>query len=149
MNTNIFYKTSVINDPLGPTHSLASSEHCFRFVLLDFQKVGTDGRHVQKQLSLVAVTVGRPSGSKIRLFIFLMADLKYFTSSCASAHAFIHITQSMDDQARYILKIQRTQVNHMIQVHRNLQFKLMRCLQIFTLPSCCYFPNKLQKSYVN
>ena len=29
------YKTDVINDPLGQTHSLASSEHCFRlkFVL--------------------------------------------------------------------------------------------------------------------
>ena len=29
------YKTGNINDPLGQTHSLASSEHCFRlkFVL--------------------------------------------------------------------------------------------------------------------
>ena len=26
-------KTGVINDPLGQTHSLASSEHCFHFVL--------------------------------------------------------------------------------------------------------------------
>ena len=26
-------KTGVINDPLGQTHSLASSEYCFRFVL--------------------------------------------------------------------------------------------------------------------
>ena len=29
-----------INDPLGQTHSLASSEQCFRFVLLDFEKDG-------------------------------------------------------------------------------------------------------------
>ena len=37
------YKTGVINDPLGQTHSLASSEHCF--VLLDFEKWGrTYGR---------------------------------------------------------------------------------------------------------
>ena len=37
-------KTGVINDPLGQTHSLASSEHCFRlkFVLLArFLNVGT------------------------------------------------------------------------------------------------------------
>ena len=32
------YKTGVINDPLGLTHNLASSEHCFHFVLLDFEK---------------------------------------------------------------------------------------------------------------
>ena len=40
----------VINDPLGQIHNLASSEHCFRFVLF---------------WSLLAVTVGRPSGSII------------------------------------------------------------------------------------
>ena len=41
-----------------------SSEHCFRFVLLDFEKwERTYGRHVQKQLSLPATTVGWPSGS--------------------------------------------------------------------------------------
>ena len=27
-------KTGVINDPLSQTHSLASSDHCFRYVLL-------------------------------------------------------------------------------------------------------------------
>ena len=40
-------KTGVINDPLGQTHSLACSEHWFRFVfvLLDFEKWGwMDGR---------------------------------------------------------------------------------------------------------
>ena len=31
-----YYKTGVINDPLGQTYSLASSEHCFHFVLFDF-----------------------------------------------------------------------------------------------------------------
>ena len=31
------HKTGVINDPLGETHSLASSKHCFRL-----KKVGTD-----------------------------------------------------------------------------------------------------------
>ena len=32
-NNNKHYKnkTGVINDPLGQTHSLASSEHCFHF----------------------------------------------------------------------------------------------------------------------
>ena len=53
----------VINDPLGQTHSLACSEHCFRLKFVLFWKLGTDGRHVQKQLSLPAVTVGRPRGS--------------------------------------------------------------------------------------
>ena len=33
---NIKYKTGVINDPLGQTHSPASSEHCFRFKLVLF-----------------------------------------------------------------------------------------------------------------
>ena len=36
------YKIGVINDPLGQTHSLASTEHRFKFVL--FGKVGTYGR---------------------------------------------------------------------------------------------------------
>ena len=37
-------KTGVINDPLGQTHILASSEHCFRLKFVLFLKVGTDGR---------------------------------------------------------------------------------------------------------
>ena len=60
------YKTGVINDPLGQTHSLATREHCFSFVLflLDIEKWRrTDGQHVQKQLSLLAVIVWWPSGS--------------------------------------------------------------------------------------
>ena len=37
--------TGVINDPLGQTHSLASSEHCFHFVLFGLiWKVGMDLR---------------------------------------------------------------------------------------------------------
>ena len=57
------YKTGVINYPLDQTHSFASSKHGFRFKFLLFWKVGTDGRHVQKQWSLPAVTVSRPRGS--------------------------------------------------------------------------------------
>ena len=60
------YKVGVIIDPLGQTHSLASSEHCFDFVLflLNFEKYGrTGGRHVRKQWSLPAMTLGWPSGS--------------------------------------------------------------------------------------
>ena len=47
----VMHKKGVINDLLGQTHSLASSEHCFhlKFVL----KCGTDrrtnGRHERKQ----------------------------------------------------------------------------------------------------
>ena len=37
-------KTGVINDPLGQTNNLASSEHCFRLKFVLFWKVGTDGR---------------------------------------------------------------------------------------------------------
>ena len=47
MHENSKYKTGVINDLLGQTHSLASSELCVRFVLvlLDFEKWGrTDER---------------------------------------------------------------------------------------------------------
>ena len=54
------YKTGVINYPLGQTHSLASSEHCFRFVLLDLKSGDgrAAGQQVRKQWSLQAVTVG-------------------------------------------------------------------------------------------
>ena len=34
-----FNKTGVINDPLGQTHSLASSEHCFRLKCVCFARV--------------------------------------------------------------------------------------------------------------
>ena len=37
-------KKGVINDLLGQTHSLASSEHCSRWKFVLFLKVGTDGR---------------------------------------------------------------------------------------------------------
>ena len=43
------------NDPLGQTHSLASSEHCFhlKFVLflLDFEKWGRTDGQVQKMIT--------------------------------------------------------------------------------------------------
>ena len=57
----MIYKTCIINDPLGQTHSLASSEHCFRFKFLLFLKSGdgqTDGRHVQKTM----IIIGRDCG---------------------------------------------------------------------------------------
>ena len=44
------YKTGVINDPLGQTHSHTSSEYCFLFCFARFEKLGrTDGQHVRKQ----------------------------------------------------------------------------------------------------
>ena len=55
--------TSVMNDPLGQTHSPASSDHYFhlKFVLLyDILKIRTDGWPVWKWWSLPTVTVGRP-----------------------------------------------------------------------------------------
>ena len=64
-----------INDPPGQTQSPASSDHFshFKFLLVfeifksgDGQK---DRQHVQKQLSLLAVTVDRPRGSIYCIFI--------------------------------------------------------------------------------
>ena len=57
----------VTNDPLGQTHSHASSEHCFLlFCFSRFKKWGrTYGQHMRKLWSLPAVTLGWPSGSKI------------------------------------------------------------------------------------
>ena len=46
------YKTGVINDPLGQTHSLTSSEHCLFTLEICFVLKSGDGRmngHVQKQ----------------------------------------------------------------------------------------------------
>ena len=60
-------KTGVINDPLGQTHSVASSYHYFPwklFCLTRFWNVVTDGRHVWHMWSLPAQIVGRPGGSK-------------------------------------------------------------------------------------
>ena len=66
------YKTGVINDPLGQTHSHASSEHCFLFCFARFEKWGrTDRQHVRKKLSLPAVTVDWPSGSINSAIIFM------------------------------------------------------------------------------
>ena len=62
-------KTAIIDDPLGQTHSLASSKHCFRLNLIRFEKWGrtdlwTDGRTTcVKTMIATAVTVGRPRRS--------------------------------------------------------------------------------------
>ena len=57
-------KTGDINDPLGQSHNIASSEHCILcFVLLALKS--TDGRTTcAKQWSLSAVNGGWPTGSK-------------------------------------------------------------------------------------
>ena len=62
---NNWNKTGVINDPLGQTHSLASSEHCFLlFCFAKFEKWGrTDGRTACLKTNMPAVTVDWPSGS--------------------------------------------------------------------------------------
>ena len=57
-------KAEVINDPLGQPHSLASSDYSYLlFCFARFEKWGRTDKHVRKQLSLRAVTVGWPSGS--------------------------------------------------------------------------------------
>ena len=68
------------NDPLCQTHSLARSEHCFRLKYVLFCKtlkcgdVRTYGQHVRKQWSLPAVTVGRPSGSRLKQLVKKLAN---------------------------------------------------------------------------
>ena len=44
---------------VSPVANIVFALFCFA----RFWKVGTDGQHMRKQLSLPAVTVGRPSGS--------------------------------------------------------------------------------------
>ena len=64
---NIF----LFNDPLGQTHSTASSKNYFQlklFCFVWFWKVWTDCWHVWKKLSLSTVILGRPSGSKYLSF---------------------------------------------------------------------------------
>ena len=60
----------------------ASSEHCF--LLLCFSS--TDGQHVQKQLSLPAVTLGWPSGS-IEVCHHILSRLKVKWNSHFSTKA--------------------------------------------------------------
>ena len=53
------YKTGVINDPLGQTHSHANIVFCcLDFLDLKRGDGWTDGQHVRKQLSLPAVDCG-------------------------------------------------------------------------------------------
>ena len=56
-------KTDVINDPLGQTHSLASSEHCFlMFCFARSEKWGrTDGR-TETTCEKIIITAGRDCG---------------------------------------------------------------------------------------
>ena len=55
-------KTGVINDPLGQTHSLDSSEHCSHLKFVLFRKVGMDGR-MNEQCAKTMITTTRDCGS--------------------------------------------------------------------------------------
>ena len=58
MNGNEQLKEIVINDPLGQTHSLSSSEHCFRL-----KYVGADGRMDGRKIcGKIVITAGRDCG---------------------------------------------------------------------------------------
>ena len=62
-------KTGVFNDPLGQTHSLASSEHYSHLKIVLFCVIlkssnGQKYRHHTCENKLQAVTLGWPSGSK-------------------------------------------------------------------------------------
>ena len=61
-NTNC-YKTGVINDPLGQTHSLASSEHCYRLKFVLFWQLGTYWRTYERTTcAKTMITTGRYCG---------------------------------------------------------------------------------------
>ena len=62
------YKTGVINDPLSQTHSLASSEHCFHFVMFCQILKSGDGRTYGQTYGRMTcaknnIPIGRDCGS--------------------------------------------------------------------------------------
>ena len=57
------YKTGVINDPLGHTHSLASSEHCFGLKFVFILKSGDGRTHERTTCAKAMITTGRDCGS--------------------------------------------------------------------------------------
>ena len=78
------YKTGVIKNPLGQTHSLTSSNHCFLFCFARFEKWGrTNGRTT---CAKIVITTGRECG---------LAEWSniYFTTSveCAFMQLYIYI----------------------------------------------------------
>ena len=79
ISQNKTYKTGVINDPLGQTHSLTSSEHCFRLKFVLLWKVGTYERTYERiTWSLLAGLWIWPSGSLMTqvLCCLLLAQTK-------------------------------------------------------------------------
>ena len=68
-------KTGFINDPLGQTHSLASSEHCFA----RFWKLGTD---VRTTLAKTMILTGRDCGLAdwIKMAFHIYANIRQFSS---------------------------------------------------------------------
>ena len=58
MEIQMHDKTGVINDPLGQTHSLASSEHYFLCLVLLHLKVGTYVRTTCVKTMIVTVGCG-------------------------------------------------------------------------------------------
>ena len=73
------YKTEVINDPLGQTHSLASLANivfalfCFARFLKVGMDVRTDNTCKNNDHSLPAVTVDRPRGSIISYSVWFVS----------------------------------------------------------------------------
>ena len=68
-------KTGVINDPLGQTHNLDSSENCF--VLLDFENRRTDGRTCVKTI----ITTGCDCGAAEWFNNLFIIETLHFESS--------------------------------------------------------------------
>ena len=71
------YMKSVINDPLGQTHSHASSEHCFCcFVFLDL-KSGDWRTNVRMDVRTTCVKTMIPTGRDFGLAEWIKKDWKY------------------------------------------------------------------------
>ena len=114
------YKTGVINDPLGQTHILASSEHCFRLKFVLFCKVGTDGRTDEwmtcaKPMVPTAMTMCWPSGSTYSLQCFTNGFNTHMAIHILAAISHLEIIGHQARNAKVTLVPERQKV-HLLSV---------------------------------
>ena len=87
----------VINDPLGQTHSLASSEHCFRFKFVLFWKVGMDRRTDERTTcAKTMIPTGRDCGLAewIKIMYYFnefLPDLSWIPIGCVETWSHIFL----------------------------------------------------------
>ena len=117
-NETMKCKTGVINDPLGQTHRLASSEYCLRLNLFCFEKWGrTDERHGCNQLSL-PTTCG--SAEWIN-WIEEWTERKFLTIDSKITHMQDFLNIWMEDE-QWILIIHSQEHNDWLPIFQSLYF---------------------------